>query len=55
MNPNPHFLEFQNLEKKKRELTLLQFLILGLLTGAVIVLSLMEQKFLTLFFLGLLS
>lgn len=47
--------DLRNVERKQKELLILQLLILGILTTAVIVLSLLEQRFLTLFFLGLLA
>ncbi len=51
----PYIKELQAIEKKRRELLSLEVGILVLLTTAVIVLSILEQKFLTLFFLGLLT
>lgn len=47
--------ELKTIEKKRWELLSLELLILGFLTSAVIVLSILEQKYLTLFFLGLLT
>ncbi len=51
----PYIKELQDIEKKRWELLSLEIVILVFLTGAVIVLSVLEQKFLTLFFLGLLA
>jgi len=51
----PYIKEIQDIEKKRWELLSLEIVILVFLTGAVIVLSILEQKFLTLFFLGLLA
>lgn len=47
--------ELQTIEKKRWELLGLEIVILVLLTSAVIILSILEQKFLTLFFLVLLT
>lgn len=47
--------DLQFIEKKRRELLSLEIIILAFLTTAVIVLSILEQKFMTLFFLGLLT
>ncbi|MBI5192571.1 MAG: GAF domain-containing protein [Nitrospirae bacterium] len=47
--------ELKTIEKKRWELLSLELIILGFLTCAVIVLSILEQKYLTLFFLGLLT
>lgn len=51
----PYIKELQAIEKKRLELLSLEIIILVFLTTAVIVLSVLEQKFLTLFFLGLLT
>ena len=51
----PYIKEIKEIEKKRWELLSLEILILVFLTGAVIVLSILEQRFLTLFFLGLLA
>ena len=47
--------DLKTIEKKRRELLSLEIVILAFLTCAVIVLSILEQKYLTLFFLGLLT
>ena len=51
----PYLKELQAIEKKRWELLGLEVIILVFLTTAVIVLAILEQKFLTLFFLGLLT
>lgn len=52
---NNYIKELQTIEKKRWELLSLEIIILVFLTIAIIVLSILEQKFLTLFFLGLLT
>lgn len=47
--------ELKTIEKKRWELLSLELIILAFLTSAVIVLSILEQKYLTLFFLALLT
>ncbi len=52
---NDYIKDLKVIEKKRWELLSLELIVLSFLTIAVIVLSLLEQKYLTLFFLGILS